>query len=102
MAIHTALLPRWHHHPALVAATASTAASGYNGVLSSEERFVGKHKSGLNGGGGSAAAGSESLLEKYKFRETIKTVIEEEHLPELPQFLESIGLGDRLEVSTYW
>lgn len=40
-----------------------------------------------------------SLLEKYTFRETVKTVIEEEHLPELPAFLEAIGLGEKLDVS---
>ena len=39
-----------------------------------------------------------SLLEKYTFRETVRTVIEEDQLPELPDFLESIGLGNRLEV----
>lgn len=41
---------------------------------------------------------SASLLEKYTFRETVRTVIEEDHLPELPDFLEEIGLGDKLEV----
>lgn len=40
-----------------------------------------------------------SLLEKYTFRETVRTVIEEDDLPELPDFLESIDLGDRLDVS---
>lgn len=103
LAIHTVLLPRWHHRQTLVAATVSAAAFGHNGVLSSEERRVGRHEPGLSvdGDGGSIAAGSESLMEKYKFREAIKTVIEEEHLPELQQFLENIGLGDRLEVSSY-
>lgn len=102
LAIHTSLLPQWHHHPALAGATTtSTEASGYNVGLSSEERGVGRHVSGLDGVGGVAAAAGESLLEKYTFRETIKTVIEEEHLPELPQFLENIGLGDRLEVSMH-
>lgn len=53
------------------------------------------------GSPGSAAgrsSGSASLLEKYTFRETVRTVIEEDQLPELPDFLEEIGLGDKLEV----
>ncbi|CAM9103839.1 unnamed protein product [Ectocarpus sp. 6 AP-2014] len=52
------------------------------------------------GSPGSAAgrsSGSASLLEKYTFRETVRTVIEEDQLPELPDFLEEIGLGDKLE-----
>lgn len=48
--------------------------------------------------GGSRDSTSVSLLEKYTFRETVKTVIEEDQLPELPDFLETIGLGDRLDV----
>lgn len=45
-------------------------------------------------------SGPMSLLEKYTFRETVRTVIEEDDLPELPDFLESINLGGRLEVSS--
>ncbi|CAM9823928.1 unnamed protein product, partial [Laminaria digitata] len=37
------------------------------------------------------------LLDKYTFVETVRTVIEEDQLPELPEFLESIGLGHKLE-----
>ncbi|CAM9216823.1 unnamed protein product [Ectocarpus sp. 13 AM-2016] len=43
------------------------------------------------------SSGSASLLEKYTFRETVRTVIEEDQLPELPDFLGEIGLGDKLE-----
>ncbi|CAM9697356.1 unnamed protein product [Ectocarpus fasciculatus] len=43
------------------------------------------------------SSGSTSLLQKYTFRETVRTVIEEDQLPELPDFLKDIGLGDRLE-----
>lgn len=50
------------------------------------------------GSGGSRDSGSVSLLEKYTYRETVRTVIEEDQLPELPDFLETIGLGDRLNV----
>lgn len=42
-----------------------------------------------------------SLLKKYTLREIVRTVIEEEDLPELPDFLESINLGDKLEVSSW-
>lgn len=45
-------------------------------------------------------SGPLSLLDKYTFRETVRTVIEEDQLPELPDFLESINLGDKLEVSS--
>ena len=41
---------------------------------------------------------NSSLLEKYLYRETVRREIEEEHLPELPEFLESIGLQHRLQV----
>lgn len=44
------------------------------------------------------AGSSLSLLDKYTFRETIKKMLEEDHLPELPDFLDGIGLGNRLEV----
>lgn len=50
--------------------------------------------------GNSSKGDSYSLLNKYTFRETVKTVVEEEHLPELPEFLEAIGLRGRLEVYT--
>lgn len=50
---------------------------------------------GVVGYGGDAAS---SLLEKYTFLETVRTVVEEEHLPELGDFLEQIGLANRLEV----
>ncbi|CAM9188216.1 unnamed protein product [Ascophyllum nodosum] len=40
---------------------------------------------------------NSSLLEKYLYRETVRREIEEEHLPELPEFLESIGLQHRLQ-----
>ena len=40
------------------------------------------------------------LLDRYTFLETVRTEIEEDRLPELPDFLESIGLGHRLEVRT--
>lgn len=50
----------------------------------------------INGG---SRPGPVSLLDKYTYRETVRTVIEEDDLPELPDFLESINLGDRLDVS---
>eukprot|EP00904_Undaria_pinnatifida_P006761 jgi/Undpi1/3214/HiC_scaffold_15.g06588.m1 len=37
------------------------------------------------------------LLDKYTFVEHVRTVVEEDQLPDLPNFLESIGLGHRLE-----
>lgn len=40
------------------------------------------------------------LLEKYTYHEKIKTVIDEDQLPELPHLLEEIGLGDRLQART--
>ena len=39
------------------------------------------------------------LLDKYTFVEHVRTVVEEDQLPDLPNFLESIGLGHRLEVN---
>lgn len=59
---------------------------------------AGEHGSTKDNGGRSP--GPVSLLEKYTFRETVRTVIEEDELPELSDFLESISLGDRLEVSS--
>lgn len=54
---------------------------------------------GEAGVGGDGRSGG-SLLEKYTFRETIKTgLIEAEHLRELPEFLEGIGLREKLDVS---
>lgn len=52
--------------------------------------------------GGGRSRSRTPLLDKYTFRETVRTVIEEDQLPELPEFLESIGLGHRLEVGTVW
>lgn len=39
-----------------------------------------------------------SIVEKYTYRETVKTVIDENHLPELPELLQDIGLGERVAV----
>jgi len=52
------------------------------------------HTSGTSTGGTEV----QSLLEKYTFRETVRTVIEEDQLPELPDFLKSIDLDNRVEV----
>ncbi|CAM9870256.1 unnamed protein product, partial [Hapterophycus canaliculatus] len=65
-----------------------------------DERFT--HPTGASAGGAksstaSSGSGSTPLLEKYMYRETVRTVIEEEQLPELSVFLEDIGLGGRIE-----
>lgn len=56
-------------------------------------------ESSVQKGGVDAEGSGSSLLEKYTFRETVKTVIDEDNLPELPAFLEALGLGGKLNVS---
>lgn len=80
-----ALLPRWH----------SGASINDIGSVRGEVRT----EPGIIGGEVMDTKMIGSLLEKYTFRETVKTVIEEKQLPELPAFLESIGLGGKLDVS---
>lgn len=75
----------------IASTTGSTAGSIIEAHLSDDD-------AGNNNGG--SRSGPVSLLEKYTFRETVRTVIDEDSLPELPDFLESINLGDRLEVSS--
>lgn len=57
-------------------------------------------ESTVQAGGVEAEGSGSSLLEKYTSRETVKTVIDEENLPELPVFLEVLGLEGKLDVST--
>lgn len=75
---------------------ASSTTSGAGTIT--EPHSVGK-SAGVNNNSDSRP-GPVSLLEKYTFRETVRTMIEEDDLPELPDFLESINLGDRLDVSS--
>ncbi|CAM9587726.1 unnamed protein product [Discosporangium mesarthrocarpum] len=44
-----------------------------------------------------AGNGVGSLMEKYTYQETVKTVLEEDNLPDLPDMLEDLGLRHRLE-----
>ena len=79
--------------------TTHTAATITSGAGSITETYPSDESDGSKNNSGSKS-GPVSLLEKYTFRETVRTVIEEDDLPELPDFLESIDLGDRLDVSS--
>ena len=64
---------------------------------------AGEYDTRLPGGGSASDEGivrRSPLLEKYVYRETIRTEIAEEHLPGLEGFLESVGLQHKLEVLT--
>lgn len=62
---------------------------------------AGEYDDALRPGGGSVGdvVRRSPLLEKYVYRETIGTDISEDYLPGLGEFLESVGLQHKLEVS---
>lgn len=99
-----ATLPRCHP-TASVPPNAAFSSSISTDTLSTPGSFdeplvypVGAGVGGAKGNAASTGSGSTPLLNKYTYRETVRTVIEEDQLPELPAFLEGIGLGDRIEV----
>lgn len=105
-----AALPQWHHAEHLVpdadtTTIVSSVREGAAGIVTNAQGSHELHQQGeahVIGSGGSNDGDRfrSSLLEKYTFRETIRTVIEEDQLPDLPEFLDSIGLGGKLEVRT--
>lgn len=65
---------------------------------------AGEYDHAIRPGGGSVGddrgvVRRSPLLEKYVYRETIGTDISEDYLPGLGEFLESVGLQHKLEVS---
>lgn len=90
------------HAPILVWASVISREAGEASPTTIVAHGAGEYDA-LRPGGGSVGDGDvvhrSPLLEKYVYHETIRTDISEEHLPELGEFLESVGLQDKLEVS---